>query len=564
MTAESDLDAPTVPRDRWRLPLAVGGLLLLYVTLSVLVDPRAWSGSDPGGKVATLRAMEQRGDWSPSVGYWAEELDPDGSVHPLLNTRRVGEEWVQVTSLPMVYAAAPLWRAGGPGLIRALPMAGGLIAALAARSLARRLGDPSGWPAFWMVGAASPVLFYVFDFWEHTPALGLALAALALLVRDKLTFAVGAAAGLLLGAAVVLRRETAIFFAVYGLLVLATSSQRRRWVESWRVVLAIVAATLTVVVAEVAAERIVFGEDLLFGRSSMQVAQGGEDPGSRFAALFVTTIGMIGDDSTAAVVLSLITFGGLVLVGLGARWHDRSSDLPNRLVALGALVSGFSYLSRLVDPQFVPGVLSAQPGSVAAITTRRDDPSWLLVWAAVGTIPLTILLQWRGSQTIQWGGRYMLLSGSVLTVAGTIGLRRAGWRSPAAIASVALTAVASAAGIAWQAHRTSTVVRAAEELVDVPDGTLILTTHPFGREAGAFYAPDALWLEANHPDELAEAVEVATRAGITSIDVTDQVPVGTRRAPPELPGYEPVSSRVIPYGGGDQLVVTRYQRTGSN
>ena len=125
-------------------------LLCTYAALSVVLnDPRGTLGTDTGGKLATLRVMEQRGTLDPAVGYWAESADPHGTLHPLYYTFRVGESWVNVTTLPMLYAAYPLYRVGGDRAVLLLPMLGALLAALAARALARRLGASTGWAAFW-------------------------------------------------------------------------------------------------------------------------------------------------------------------------------------------------------------------------------------------------------------------------------------------------------------------------------------------------------------------------------------------------------------------------------
>ena len=126
--------------------------------------------------------MTQRGTVDPDVGYWAEDLDPTGRLHPLWYTTRLGDRWVNVTTLPMIEAAAPLYRLGGYRLALLLPMLGGVAAAFAGRALARRIvdagrGDRAGWTAFWLIGLASPVTIYALDLWEH--ALGLALLAWA-------------------------------------------------------------------------------------------------------------------------------------------------------------------------------------------------------------------------------------------------------------------------------------------------------------------------------------------------------------------------------------------------
>ena len=104
-------------------------------------DPGGYLGTDTGGKVATLRAMDQRADFDPDIGYWAETLDPTGELHPLYYTNHVGDRWVNATTLPALLAAQPLYRAGGYRAALALPMLGALACALAAAAPLRCPGS---------------------------------------------------------------------------------------------------------------------------------------------------------------------------------------------------------------------------------------------------------------------------------------------------------------------------------------------------------------------------------------------------------------------------------------
>src|SRR5919202_2382721 len=124
-----------------RPAVAVLALAFVLVALSFLNDPRGYLGTDTGGKVATLRAMEQRGDLDPDVGYWAERWDPKGDLHPLYFTQHLAGKWVNLTTLPAVYAAYPLFRLAGYQGALLLPIAGTVLAALAARALAGRLAS---------------------------------------------------------------------------------------------------------------------------------------------------------------------------------------------------------------------------------------------------------------------------------------------------------------------------------------------------------------------------------------------------------------------------------------
>ena len=96
--------------------------------------------TDVGGKIATLEAMDQRGDLRPDLGYWAEEVYPDGSLYPMWSTTHIGGQWVNATSLTMIYVAYPLYAVGGATLAGVIPVLATVGAALAAADL----GSTSG------------------------------------------------------------------------------------------------------------------------------------------------------------------------------------------------------------------------------------------------------------------------------------------------------------------------------------------------------------------------------------------------------------------------------------
>ncbi len=134
-------------------------LFLIYACLSfALNDPRGTLGTDTGGKLATLHVMEQRGGLDPDVGYWAADRDPTGVLHPLFYTYKAGDKWVNVTTLPMLYAAYPLYLARRrPRRAACCRCSEAVLCAFAAvRWRAAAAGGGDGWAAFWIIGLASP------------------------------------------------------------------------------------------------------------------------------------------------------------------------------------------------------------------------------------------------------------------------------------------------------------------------------------------------------------------------------------------------------------------------
>ena len=259
--------APGAAGAGWRWPaVACVALLTIYVALSFLNDPGGYLGSDTGGKVATLRSMEAHQGLDPDVGYWAEEWDPDGRLHPLVYTTHLAGKWVNVTTLPVLTAAYPLYRLGGYRLALVLPMLGSVLAALAARALARRLGGPghSGNLAFWAVGLLSPLAIYALDFWEHSLGVALGLWAVVLLVdvaEGRAGWKAGLVAGVLIGAAATMRTEALVYgavtAAVAGLALVIPKG--RRIVPAIGVGLAVVAGVVMPLVANTAIERATVG-----------------------------------------------------------------------------------------------------------------------------------------------------------------------------------------------------------------------------------------------------------------------------------------------------------------
>jgi hypothetical protein len=505
-----------------RLLLACGALAVLYALVIALGDPHAWSGSDAGGKVATVKAMVDHRRGRPDVGYWAARADPDGRFHPLIYTRHVGDKWVQATSLPFVYLGVPLYRLWGTAGLLVLPAAGSVLAAVAARRLARAFGSTSGWAAFVLVGVASPALFYAGDFWEHAAAVGLALLAVALALEGG-GAARAMAAGLCAGAAVVLRTEMALYGAALGAAVLLVADERRRWMSAPRRVVAVVGGAGLVVSANLMAERAVLGTAANTARTASAGSQAGAHIGERLSDGVLTTFGVFADQRVAAMALGVVALVGIAV-------SARRADL--RLPA--SLVAGGLYLARFAQGLgFVPGALAAAP---AAVTARPATPrARVVVLGALLALPLVWLFQWQGQLVPQWGGRYLLLTGALLLVVASLD-----WRAVAP--AVALTVAVAGFGAAWHVDRTRDVAHAVRAVEAVPPDTVIVSgVAHLGREAGASYE-HRRWLTA--VDDLDGAFDVARAMGATRLAVVTVQPL---RRPPA--GYRPTGTRPVDFLG---------------
>ncbi len=123
--------------------------MALLLVLSLALDRDGSLGTDTGGKVATIDAMVERGDWTPSIGYWADDVDPDGVAHPFFSTRHTEAGWVNVTTLPMILVTRLLVGGLGQQALLVVPILGAVLTCLAAGELARSSGLRHGGPGFW-------------------------------------------------------------------------------------------------------------------------------------------------------------------------------------------------------------------------------------------------------------------------------------------------------------------------------------------------------------------------------------------------------------------------------
>lgn len=515
--------------------VAAAVLLGLYVLLSFAMSTGGYLGTDTGAKVATLDVMAERGTWSPGLGYWAEDLDPDGSLHPVLDAQLVDGDWVHVTTLPMLLAGRPLYELGGYRLALLLPMAGAVGAAFACRALARRassqgdagLADRAGWLAFWVVGLASPVAVYALDFWEHAPGVALllgAIAAYAAIVDGDRSVWWGVAAGAALGSAATMRTES----FVYGLVVVAVAGgtllvrTRRPWVPLQLGVLSVAGFAVPWL-----ANRVV--EGLVGGNSRSARVSGAasrsfiDELPERGREIVITLFNARTADGTEAVGL---LFVGLVAAALVLQRPQQERTQRLVLVAAAA-VQVVLVLSGL---DFVPGMLVAAPLAIAGLLDWPPAPqrgARAVLAAAVVALPLVWAYQYLGGARPQWAGRYALTSCLVLVSLGVAALARRGNRS-LTVGLVGLSVVVTASGVAWLSQRSHAVDAYFEQLVGRPEDVIVVRNGFLVREGGATYS-DRRWLTAVSEDDLLEAVEVVERAGATSFAVVDGDADGSAR-----------------------------------
>jgi len=559
--AEASAPAVVRPTRPARVLAACAALFLGYLALSLLNDPRGYLGTDTGGKVATLQAMERSGTLDPDIGYWAERWDPEGRLHPLYYTFHLGDRWVNVTTLPALYAAYPLFKVFGYHGALVVPMLGSVLAALAARALTRRLrpGDErTAWSAFWLVGLASPLTIYALDFWEHSlgvALLGWAVVLLYDVADGKAGWQAAGAAGLLVGAAATMRTEALVYGAVATAATCGVLMVRRRDVVGPLLAgVAVVVGLALPLLGNHALERAAMGSNLRAGRSAGAVLGAGQAEGSRVeeAALTATSL-------TPALTPESYLMGGVLLALLllfALRASQGTAGESSARVA-GAGVAAL-YLLRAADGLgFVPGLVAAAPVAAVGLALgwrRSVTGTRLVLGTALGALPPVWAFQYTGGAGPQWGGRYILTSGLLLTVVGVSCLPLlAKW---ARTAIVGLAAVVTCFGLVWLSARSHDVGRTAEALSRRPEPVLVSRVGHLLREAG-WYADQRQWLTAPGPADVEEAARVAADSGATSFALVERADT----TPPQLPGWTAVGTDRLRFISDVYLGITTYTRT---
>ncbi len=539
---ESDpLHGPTAPPSHpllgWLQRPLVACLVLLavYATCTLaLNDPRGTLGTDTGGKLATLHVMDRNGSLVPEVGYWAAAADPKGDVHPIFYTFKVDGKWVNVTTLPMVYAAYPLFELGGDRAVLLLPMLGSILCALAARALARRLGRGSGWSAFWVMGLLSPVAIYALDFWEHSLGLALMLWGVVWLLRlldDDHGLRAALIAGALFGGAATMRTEALVYLVACGGIASLVYLWRSRRVAGTllRGGALLVGAALPLVANEML-ERVALGGTIRASRAAVTAADVGVSATVRVQEAFTTLVGMNRFTRMADYVFGALIVVCLVLAVRAFRRSDEDLPIAGSTAIAGAV---FLYLVGFSGGLgFVPGLLTASPfAAIGVVLGWRKDVRIITVMA-VAALPLVWAFQYSGGAGPQWGGRYTLLSGALLLVAAIVVLE--GHRN-ALVAACLVAALVTGFGIAWLSVRSRWVAHGIERIVDRHDQALISGEAHVLREGGAFYDDSRHWLTSTSPRELHRAVRIVRDAGDTEFAyvVSDGVEI-----PRAIDGYQ--------------------------
>ncbi|MEY2570815.1 MAG: hypothetical protein QOE63_1165 [Acidimicrobiaceae bacterium] len=491
-------------------------LLVAYVGLSFLNDPHGYLGTDTGGKVATLEAMDRSSSFDPDVGYWAKQWDPEATYHALYNTTRIDDRYLNVTSLPMVLAAEPLYRLGGYRLALLLPMLGSIAAAFAARAIAERLRPGRGWPAFWLTGLAGTMTIYAVDFWEHS--IGAALMAWGVVAvldatRDRAVLRKGVFAGLLFGAAFTMRTEAAVYALVaIGVGCIALLVRDRKVVEPIKLGGAAVVGAAIPILLNIGLEIAVVGHSMRTSRAAGAASGGGDTLSFRVREGLTTTFSFSGGDNSAIMV------GAFALVLLAYAVIKAPRDRPIKDGPIVIATAGLVALLYLLDFRqsgygFVPGLVPTTPFvALAVVFAWRSDVGRIAATVALVALPLVWVFEFSGGAGPQWGGRYVLTSAVVL---GAIGLAHLDLVDRRVVGVVcALAVFVTFIGAHWLSIRSHGIDAARRDVAARSEPVLISESAFWLREMGS-EALDHRWLSARDPASVGGAATIVRDAGLT-------------------------------------------------
>ncbi len=556
---------------RW---LSICVIVMVYIGLALVASPDAYLSTDVGGKTASLQAMESRGDWNLDMGYWLDQSDPGGQLYPLAHSRQTANgKWVNTTSLPMVYAARPLWAMGGPRFGLLLPIAGGVACAVIAGSLATRIRPTAnGVLATWIVGLAGPVAIYAFDFWEHT--LGLAAMAFGVLkVMDAVSVApanysydrrsvrallksggaLSALAGLSYGVAATMRQEALVYGFIGGVVLVAGSWRHWGVLASGR-----------------------RGATMLFSAMAPLAAHswaevwllGGLHRVERSATIAETSTGLSARAAAAAATSTfpfngfhLFSYVGGALLTVSLVWAAAATitGRQSRVASVAALVvwSAVGVFLVSLGPRFVPGLVPTTPLAVVGAVALASSRKWTPFVLGLGPVPLLFATQYAAGAIPQWGGRYLLLTGLVLMTAAIALLQTKRHQHLLMMVSAAGLAV-TVFGATWSVIRMNTIADqwGPIEQLSANNEVVVWRDSSIAREAGPLSIGNR-WISAPTLTEQQLATIILDERQIEQFVWVDWA----GSDPPDFEGFEPVES----LAGLDFLdqELVRYEKSGS-
>ena len=419
--------------NRLRLAIAaIGDHAVVGMSCAALLGVSAWIGHYTSfysidGDVKYLGADSLARHFpSAAIPYPGRTFDPAGRYILPLTAWFGGHQYAGYSLLFLAIAASAIKLFGAAGVI-VPPVLGTGVLLYGQFRLADLLGLRTN--RVILAGAtvaATPVLFYSVSFWEHTWGAGLLLAGFAVLLtviyRQVSRWPLYAAgAGLLLSAAVMMRRDTAIPAVVF--LVLTAVLCRRR--QAWTAILLAGA----MMVLPLACIVLLHPEPLALGITHASPGRGAI--GIRKSLTRLDRFEFLFDGGWATLLLAGVLIGATIAA-------MRRSRVVMPIVVIGGFVAGVALTAKMLDPYLVsnqnlfafcplalwglclplmwryPNRSSISTRSLLAFVEAHSLE--VLLWGLALLGPVAVVLMEYDSGGAQWGPRYLLFAFPLLVL----------------------------------------------------------------------------------------------------------------------------------------------------
>jgi hypothetical protein len=391
---------------------SVAALLIFYACLHAFVlPPDGFVSGDQGTKLLQTRATLAHGPFHPWVEGMSHDLDTEFRYQEPLLLRRDATHLIGI--FPWIFPAitAPFYWLFGLFGLYVVPALSVAVIFVAAHHLGSKLRTPgAGLSSAWCAVAATPVLFYGAEFWEHAPAVALTTIAAALLAPDGSLrvqdqsprssdeapppIVRAALAGASVAVATALRPEAAVMLPAMAAALVVVLGVRR----AWRPILALASAFAIVTVATIPANIVVYGTAIP-PQVSSNVAFGWARYGTMRADIIRA---LLLPAAAAPLFIAAIVAGAALAV--------RRSASPMRIAGCHAIVLVLAFCAVVVPlwRAFVGGIPPAD-----AFTVTSLAHTWPFAFALVYACALP------NAAIVEPTRRYLLLT-TMIFVAGAV------------------------------------------------------------------------------------------------------------------------------------------------